>query len=64
MEQFKRYEKQAPGHRIQVDVKFLSLKDKTGNETKRYQYTAIDNATRRIYDKHNQSCLSILWTMF
>src|SRR5205085_6384968 len=30
MEQFKRYEKQVPGHRIQVDVKFLFLKDKTG----------------------------------
>lgn len=56
----KRYEKQVPGHRIQVDVKFLFLKDKTGQEIKRYQYTAIDDATRaralRIYDKHHQSC--------
>ena len=60
MEQFKRYEKQVPGHRIQVDVKFLSFTDKSGNEAKRYQYTAIDDATRaralRIYEKHNQSC--------
>jgi len=48
-----------PGHRIQVDVKFLFFTDKTGQETKRYQYTAMDNATRararRIYGKH-QSC--------
>jgi transposase InsO family protein len=60
MEQFKRYEKQIPGHRVQVDVKFLTLKNKTGAEIKRYQYTAIDDATRaralRIYDKHHQSC--------
>lgn len=55
-EQSKRYDKQVPGHRFQVYVKFLFFKDKAGNETKRYQYTAIDDATRaralRIYDKH------------
>ena len=60
MEQFKRYEKQVPGHRIQVDVKFLFFTDKSGREIKRYQYTAIDDATRaralRIYEKHHQSC--------
>jgi len=60
MVQFKRYEKQVPGHRVQVDVKFLSFTDKAGKETKRYQYTAIDDVTRaralRIYEKHNQSC--------
>lgn len=60
MEQFKRYEKQVPGHRIQVDVKFLFFTDKSGREVKRFQYTAIDDATRaralRIYDKHHQSC--------
>ena len=58
MEQFKRYEKQVPGHRIQVDVKFLFFTDKGGKRIKRYQYTAIDDATRaralRIYRRHNQ----------
>jgi transposase InsO family protein len=60
MEQFKRYEKQVPGHRIQVDVKFLFFNDKSGKRIKRYQYTAIDDASRaralRIYRKHNQKC--------
>jgi transposase InsO family protein len=60
MEQFKRYEKQVPGHRIQVDVKFLFLKDQAGKEVKRFQYTAIDDATRaralKIYNWHNQKC--------
>lgn len=61
MEQFKRYEKQVPGHRIQVDVKFLTFTDKSnGREVKRFQYTAIDDATRaralKIYNSHNQAC--------
>ena len=60
MEQFKRYEKQVPGHRIQVDVKFLFFTDKAGKRLKRYQYTAIDDASRaralRIYTQHNQKC--------
>jgi hypothetical protein len=42
---FKRYEKQVPGHRIQIDVKFLSFKDPAGRLKKLYQYTAIDDAT-------------------
>lgn len=47
MEQFKRYEKQVPGCRIQVDVKFITYTDLlTKNEVKRFQYTAIDDATR------------------
>lgn len=59
MEPFKRYEKQVPGHRIQIDVKFLYFTDwLTRNEVKRYQYTAIDDATRAralyIYDEHTQ----------
>lgn len=58
MEQFKRHEKQVPGRRIQVDVKFLSFTGKDGKEVKRFQYTAIDDATRaralRIYDWHSQ----------
>ena len=54
----KRYSKQVPGHHIQVDVKFLSFKDPEGKKVKKYQYTAIDDATRvralKIYPKHNQ----------
>lgn len=56
---FKRYEKQIPGHRIQVDVKFLDFKDEHGNSLRRFQYTAIDDATRvralKIYSKHTQA---------
>lgn len=55
---YKRYEKQVPGHRIQVDVKFLNFKDKNNKKIKRFQYTAIDDATRiralRTYKQHNQ----------
>jgi transposase InsO family protein len=53
------YEKQTPGHHIQMDVKFLSFNDKNGVKIKRYQYTAIDDATRiralKVYKKHNQT---------
>lgn len=60
MEQFKRYEKQVPGHTIQVDIKFLFFTDKAGKRLKRYQYTAIDDASRaralRIYTRHSQKC--------
>ncbi len=55
-----RYAKKVPGHHIQVDVKFVSLKDLEGKKVRRFQYTAIDDATRvralRIYPKHNQKC--------
>lgn len=59
MEQFKRYEKQVPGHRIQIDVKFLYFTDiLTKQEVRRFQYTAIDDATRarvlHIYERHSQ----------
>ena len=54
-----RYKKQVPGHHVQVDVKFLFFKDQNGKQVKRYQYTAIDDATRirvlKIYQKHNQA---------
>jgi len=54
-----RYQKQVPGHQIQVDVKFLTFKDKDDKPVKRYQYTAIDDATRvralKIYERHNQA---------
>ena len=35
-----------PGHQIQVDVKFLKFEGKDGKPVKRYQYMAIDDATR------------------
>jgi len=65
---WKRYEKQRPGHHVQIDVKFvepLPSSDKAGPATrpadrrgKFYQYTAIDDCTRlrilKIYPKNNQ----------
>jgi transposase InsO family protein len=55
----KRYNKSVPGHHVQVDVKVLLLKDLFENEYKRFQYTAIDDATRirvlQIYAKQNQA---------
>jgi transposase InsO family protein len=53
---WKRYEKPMPGHRVQVDVKFIE--PLPGARKKHYQYTAIDDCTRlrvlRIYDRNNQ----------
>lgn len=53
-----RYAKQVPGHHVQVDVKFLTLQGPTGPRVRRYQYTAIDDATRiralRVYHRHTQ----------
>jgi len=37
-----RYEKQVPGHHIQVDVKFLKFENNQGHNIRRFQYTAID----------------------
>ena len=37
----KRYQKQVPGHQIQVDIKFLTFQGKDEKPIKRYQYTAI-----------------------
>ena len=54
-----RYSKQVAGHHIQMDVKFLTFADKRGEKVRRFQYTAIDDATRvralKIYDKHTQT---------
>ena len=54
----KRYSKTVPGHQIQVDVKILSFEDLNHKKIRRYQYTAIDDATRiralQVYEKHNQ----------
>ena len=55
----KRYAKNVPGHHVQMDVKFLIFKDLNGKRIKRFQYTAIDDATRiralKIYNRHTQS---------
>ena len=55
----KRYNKQVPGHHIQMDVKFLTFKGKLGEKIRRFQYTAIDDATRvralKIYKRHTQA---------
>ena len=55
----KRYSKQVPGHHIQMDVKFLTFQGKQTRKIRRYQYTAIDDATRiramKIYERHNQA---------
>ena len=48
-----------PGHRVQVDVKFLTLKRKRGGSVRRYQYMAIDDSTRiralKVYRRHTQA---------
>lgn len=53
----KRYEKAQPGHRLQVDVKFLERI--AGTNKRCYQVTAIDDCTRvrvlKIYDACNQT---------
>jgi transposase InsO family protein len=54
-----RYQQQVPGHQIQVDVKFLIFRGKDGKPIKRYQYTAIDDATRvralKVFNRHTQA---------
>lgn len=51
--------KQVPGHHIQMDVKFLTFKGKQGEKVRRFQYTAIDDATRvrtlKVYEKYTQA---------
>jgi transposase InsO family protein len=53
---WKRYEKPLPGHRVQVDVKFIEPVG--GSRKKHYQFTAIDDCTRirvlRIYPRNTQ----------
>lgn len=54
----RRYAKQVPGHHVQIDVTFLTLKNTDGKKIRRFQYTAIDDATRvralKIYSRHTQ----------
>ena len=51
-----RYEKPQPGHRLQLDVKFLERIP--GTRKRLYQFTAIDDCTRirvlKVYDACNQ----------
>ena len=51
-----RYEKPQPGHRIQIDVKFLERVK--GTRKRYYQFTAIDDCTRlrvmKIFERNNQ----------
>ena len=53
---WRRYEKPQPGHRLQLDVKFLERIPTTGKRL--YQFTAIDDCTRirvlKVYDACNQ----------
>lgn len=53
---WQRYEKPQPGHRLQVDVKFLERIP--GTRRRFYQFTAIDDCTRmrvlKIFDACNQ----------
>ncbi len=55
----KRYNKQVPGHHIQMDVKFLTFIGDKGEKIRRFQYTAIDDATRvralKVYKNHTQA---------
>ena len=56
-DRWKRYEKPQPGHRVQIDVKFIA--PLPGSRRKYYQFTAIDDCTRlrvlRVYDRCNQT---------
>ena len=55
-QRWQRYEKPQPGHRLQVDVKFLERIP--GTRKRLYQFTAIDDCTRirvlKIFDACNQ----------
>ena len=54
---WQRYEKPQPGHRLQIDVKFLERIP--GTRKRLYQFTAIDDCTRlrvlKVYDACNQT---------
>src|ERR1044072_2261485 len=57
---WRRYEKQRPGHQLQIHVKFVEpiTTDTDRSKRKYYQYTAIDDCTRirilRIYPRSDQ----------
>jgi transposase InsO family protein len=55
-QRWQRYEKPQPGHRLQLDVKFLERI--AGTQKRLFQFTAIDDCTRirvlKVYDRCNQ----------
>src|SRR4028118_2254290 len=55
-QKWRRYEKPLPGHRLQIDTKFLAAIP--GKRKSYWQYTAIDDCTRlrvlKIYERNNQ----------
>ncbi len=55
-QKWRRYEKPLPGHRLQIDAKFLSAIP--GKRKSYWQFTAIDDCTRlrvlKIYERNNQ----------
>jgi transposase InsO family protein len=55
---YQRYEKQLPGHQVQIDVKFIAPIPGVTPRKKYYQFTAIDDCTRlrvlRIYPRLDQ----------
>jgi hypothetical protein len=55
----KRYNKQVPGHHIQMDLRFLTFIGKGGEKVRRFQFTALDDATRirtlKVYERHTQA---------
>ena len=60
----KRYEKQRPGHRVQIDVKLR--RPDPGGPCRHYQFTAIDDCTRlrvlRINPRPTSAPQSRSWT--
>lgn len=65
----KRYEKQLPGHCVQIDVKFIEplvamSQGRRGGRNKYYQFTAIDDCTRlrvlKIYPTLNQAAIQFV----
>jgi transposase-like protein len=58
-QRWKRYEKQRPGHHVQIDVTFIEpITTGPARRQRYYQYTAIDDCTRlrvlRIYPRSDQ----------
>jgi hypothetical protein len=60
-QRWQRYEKPQPGHRLQLDMKFLQRIP--GTRRRLYQFTAIDDCTRirvlNVYDRCNQRTASL-----
>lgn len=55
----KRYNKLAPDRYFQMDVRLITFTSEYREKIRRFQYTAIDDATRaralKVYDKHTQA---------